>query len=123
MNKLFKYMAIMVMIAFVFIQIYCINYCEKDKNNIIVYNSQNRVHNNKTLKEFSEELNYLSNKSILSANKIDGKWYVKVKIIGNKEELLTELGKLKNYDISDYNINKTPEESSVIVQISAKDGI
>lgn len=123
MNKAYKYIAIIAMIVFVFIQVLCINYYEKDKNNIMVYNSKDTVHNNKTLKEFSDELNYLRNKNILSANKIDGKWYVKIKIIGNKDELLNEIGKLKNYDINDYSINRNIQESSVIVQISEKDGI
>lgn len=122
MNKLCKYMIIIVMIIFVFVQILCINYYEKDKTNIMVYSSRNKVHN-KTLKELSEELNCLNNKNILSANKIDDKWYLKVKIIGNKEELQNELGKLKNYNISDYSINKNAEESSITLQISEKESI
>lgn len=122
MNKLYKYMLIIIMGGFAFIQILCINYNEKDKNNIMVYSSQNKGRN-KTLKELSEDLNCLSNKNILSANKIDNKWYLKVKITGNEEELLNELGKLKNYDISDYSINKNEEESSITLQINEKDSI
>lgn len=122
MNKLYKYMLIIIMIGFAFIQILCINYNEKDKNNIMVYSSQNKG-SNKTLKELSEDLNCLSNKNILSANKTDNKWYLKVKITGNEEELLNELGKLKKYDISDYSINKNQEESSITLQINEKDGI
>lgn len=123
MNKLYKHMIIILMIIFVSAQILCINYYEKDNTNIMVYSSQNKIHNNKTLKELSEELNCLKNKNILSANKIDDKWYLKVKIIGNKEELLNELEKLKKYDVSDYSISKNAEESSITLQISAKDSI
>lgn len=123
MNKLYKNMIIIIMIVLAFIQILCINYYEKDKTNIIVYSSQSNVQNNKTLKEISKELDCLDNKDILSANKINDKWYLKVKIIGNKEELLNELGKLKKYDINDYSINKNAEESSVTLQINEKESI
>jgi hypothetical protein len=110
------------MIIFVFLQIFCINNAEKDKN-INVYNAKNELYNHKSLKQFNEDLNCLKEKNILSANVVDGKWYLKVKINGNKEELLNEISKLKNYDISDYIINKNKDESSIILEISTKESV
>ena len=81
------------------------------------------IYNHKTLKEFNEELNCLKEKNILSANEINEKWYIKVKIQGNKEELLNEISKLENYEISDYIINKNKDENSIVLEISAKESV
>lgn len=123
MNKLFKYILIVVMIIFVFVQIFYINKIDKAKNTKVYNNARNITYNHKTLKEFNEELNCLKEKTILSANETNGKWYIKVKIQGNKEELLNEISKLENYDISDYVINKNKDENSIVLEISAKESI
>lgn len=103
-----------------FLFIYKIN---KEKN-VTVYNSVNRsVIKHKSLKNINEELNCLKEKNILSAKNISGKWYVKFKIQGNKEELLDEISKLKNYEISDYIINKTKGENSIVLEICSRENI
>lgn len=117
MSKVYKNFLIIMIIIFVFVQIFCINIMNKAQN-IKVSSIQNTTHNHKTLRQFSEELNYLKEKTILSANEIDGKWYVKVKIQGSREELLNEISKLKDYDISDFTINKNKDENSIILEIS-----
>jgi len=121
MNKLYKYLLIIVMIAFIFAQVFYINKIDKVKNIKVYNNAQKVIYNHKTLKEFNEELNCLKEKNIVSANEINGKWYIKIKIIGNKEELLNEISKLENYDISDYIINKNKDENSIVLEISAKE--
>ncbi|HEX9027406.1 MAG TPA: hypothetical protein VF839_13195 [Clostridium sp.] len=121
MNKLYKYLLIIVMIAFIFAQVFYINKIDKAKNIKVYNNAQKVIYNHKTLKEFNEELNCLKEKNIVSANEINGKWYIKIKIIGNKEELLNEISKLENYDISDYIINKNKDENSIVLEISAKE--
>jgi uncharacterized membrane protein len=125
MNKLFKYILIIVMIVFVFVQIFYINKIDKAKNNKVYNNAQKVIYNNnnKTLKEFNEELNCLKEKTILSANEINKKWYIKVKIQGNKEELLNEISKLENYEISDYIINRNKDENSIVLEISSKESV
>jgi hypothetical protein len=123
MNKLFKYIFIVVMIIFVFVQIFYINKIDKSKNTKVYNNAQKITYNHKTLKQFNEELNCLKEKTILSANETNGKWYIKVKIQGNKEDLLNEISKLENYDISDYIINKSKDENSIVLEISAKESV
>ena len=121
MNKLYKYLLIIVMIIFVFAQVFYINKIYKAKNIKEYNNAQKIIYKHKTLKEFNEEINCLKEKKILSANETNGKWHIKIKIIGNKEELLNEMSKLKNYNINDYVINKNKDENSIVLEISAKE--
>ena len=123
MNKVFKYILIIITIIFVFVQIFYISKIYKSKNAKVYNNAQKVSYNHKTLKEFNEELNCLKEKNILSANETNGKWYIKVKIQGNKEELLREISKLESYDISDYIINKNKDENSIVLEISPKESI
>ena len=101
-----------IMITFIFVQVYYINKYNKEKN-VVVYNAQNRIVNHKTLKEFNEELSCLKEKNIIAANQINKEWYIKVKLQGTKEELLNEISKLKNYNISDYIISRSKEKNSI----------
>lgn len=119
MNKFYKYGLIVFMIVLSFAQIICINTSKKG-NNINVYNTQNYKYNNKSFKEINNELNCLKDKKVLSATKINGRWFVKLEISGKKEELLNEILKLKNYNISNYIINKNEKGNSVILEINAK---
>jgi len=121
MNKLYKYIVIIVMIVLAIAQVFYIIKIDKGKNIKVYNNAQKIIYNHKTLKEFNEELNCLKEKTILSANEINEKWYVKIKIEGNKEELLNEISKLENYNISDYIINKNKDENSIVLEISVKD--
>lgn len=123
MNKLFKYILIIIMIIFVFAQIFYINKIDKEKNTKVYNNAQKVVSNHKTLKEFNDELNCLKGKTILSANETNGKWYIKVKIQGNREELLNGISKLESYEISDYIINKNKDENSIVLEISSKESV
>lgn len=122
MNRLYKNILILVIIILAFVQIICINIMNKVKN-IKVSNMQNITYNHKTLKEFNDELNCLKEKRILSANEVNGKWYVKVKVEGKREELLNEISKLGTYNISDFIINKNQDENSVILEISSKESV
>ena len=121
MNKLYKYIVIIVMIVLVISQVFYIINMGKEKNIKVYNNAKKVIYNHKTLKEFNEELNCLKEKTILSANEINKKWYIKIKIEGNKEELLNEISKLENYNISDYIINKNKDKNSIVLEISAKD--
>lgn len=121
MNKLYKYIVITVMIVLVITQVFYIININKVKNIKVYNNAQKIIYNHKTFKEFNEELNCLKEKNVLSANEINEKWYIKIKIEGNKEELLNEISKLENYNISDYIINKNKDENSIVLEISVKD--
>ena len=121
MNKLYKYIVIIVMIVLVISQVFYIINMGKEKNIKVYNNAKKVIYNHKTLKEFNEELNCLKEKTILSANEINKKWYIKIKLEGNKEELLNEISKLENYNISDYIINKNKDKNSIVLEISTKD--
>lgn len=122
MNKMCKY-SLIIMTALMIMQFLFIYKINKEKN-ITVYNSVNRpVIKEKSLKNINEELNCLKGKNIISAKNIKGKWYFKFKIQGNKEELLGEISKLKNYEISDYIINRTKDENSIVLEICSKENI
>ena len=121
MNKLYKYIVIIVMIVLVISQVFYIINMGKEKNIKVYNNAKKVIYNHKTLKEFNEELNCLKEKTILSANEINKKQYIKIKIEGNKEELLNEISKLENYNISDYIINKNKDKNSIVLEISVKD--
>lgn len=121
MNRIYKRVLIIIMTIIVVLQVFFINKKNKE-NDIAVYNNVNKtIINHKTLKDFNEELSCLKEKNILSANEINGKWYVKLKIQGNKEELESEISKLKNYEICDYIINRNKEENSIVVEICSKE--
>ncbi|OCB00331.1 hypothetical protein [Clostridium beijerinckii] len=122
MNRLLKHIILSIMIILAFTQILCINNIKK-ANNIKVYNYQNKFYDHKTLKQINRDLDCLNEKNILSANEKDGKWHVKIKISGSKDDLLNELPKLKNYDVNNYIIDKNKNETSIILDISTKESV
>lgn len=123
MNKIYKNVLIIMLAIIAIFQVFFINKINKEKNVIVYSNVNSTVINHKSLKDINEELSCLKEKNILSANEINGKWYVKVKIQGNKEELLSEISKLKNYEISDYIINRTNGENSIMLEICSRENI
>lgn len=121
MNRMYKKVLIIIMFIIAICQVFFINKINKEKN-IAVYNNVDRIIiNHKSLKDLNEELSCLKEKKILSANEVNGKWYVKVKLQGNREELEGEMSKLSNYEICDYIINKTKEENSIVLEICSKE--
>ncbi len=122
MIKIFKYILIIIMGVLMFSQTFFINIINKEKD-VAVYNVNKTITKYKSLKEINEELSCLKEKNILSANKIDGKWHVKVKIQGSKEELLDEITKFKKYEISDYIITRSKGENAIVLEISSKESL
>ncbi|OOM81003.1 hypothetical protein CLPUN_11630 [Clostridium puniceum] len=122
MSKIVKYVLIIIMIMLMAAQTFFINKANKEKD-VSVYNVKSTITKYKSLKEINEELSCLKEKNILSANEINGKWYVKIKIEGDKQELLDEVSKIKNYEIRDYIITKNRGENSVVLEISAKESV
>jgi hypothetical protein len=108
------------LIILVFVQIFCINTIEREKN-INACSTQNYKYNNKTITEITNDLSWLKDKTVLSATETDGKWHMKVKIDGNKDELLDKISKLKDYDVSNFIVSKNEKENYVVLEISAKE--
>ncbi|MFW2487602.1 hypothetical protein [Clostridium chromiireducens] len=122
MSKILKNIVAFILGAVVFVQIYCIN-IKKNEKNIKVYNTLDNTQKHKALNELYEELSCIEEKDIIAANKRDNVWYLKIKISGNKEELLNDISKLRNYDISDYEISKKEDKCNIVLEISAKESI
>lgn len=77
----------------------------------------------KDLLDFNEELGFLEKMKILSANKIDGDWHIKLQIEGDKEHIIGELSKLKIYNINSYSIKHVNNINEVIVEIIDKNNV
>lgn len=122
MIKTFKYILIITMVILMISQTFFINKINKEKD-VAVYNVKKTITKYKSLKEINEELSCLKEKNILAANKIDGKWHVKVKIQGSKQELLDEITKFKKYEISDYIITRSKGENAIVLDISSKESM
>lgn len=122
MIKIFKYILIITMAILMISQTFFINKINKEKD-VAVYKDNRIITKYKSLKQINEELSCLKEKNILSANKIDGKWHVKVKVQGSKQELLDEISKLKKYEISDYIITRSKGENAVVLEISSKESM
>ena len=122
MIKIFKYILIITMVILMISQTFFINKINKEKD-VAVYNVNRTITKYKSLKEINEELSCLKEKSILSANEIAGKWHVKVKIQGSKQELLDEITKFKKYEISDYVITRSKGENSIVLEISSEESV
>ena len=120
MNKLCRYILNILMIIFILVQVFYINKINKAKS-IRVYKAENIIYKHKSFKEINAELDCLKEKNIVSGNIINAKWIIKVKIEGSKEELLNEILKLKNYDISNYIISRNKGKNAIILEISPKE--
>lgn len=118
MNKKIMRILLIVLVTTVFLQVF---YSRKlsSQNNIVVYNTKSVY--NKTLREMNLELNCLSEKNIISASEVNGKWHIELKLEGEKQEILEELTKLKKYNISNFVINKDENEKSIIIEISSNE--
>ena len=71
----------------------------------------------KDLSILKNELNCLEKCKIISAENDKSKWKVKIKITGEKEEILNEMINLQKYEITSYCIKKNSNESSVILEM------
>ncbi|GAA0075946.1 hypothetical protein UT300005_03240 [Clostridium sp. CTA-5] len=117
---------IIVIIIFAFIQVLGLYYM-KSNNEVINFNESNKVvtqnEKHKTLKEFNDELKEIDKINILEGSKSDGKWYMKVSIEGQREEILECLSYLKGYAINDYVIEHNKDKSSLIIELSENNKI
>lgn len=120
MSKLYKYILIIAMSILILAQVFYINKINKEKN-VVICNTENLIHKYKSFKEINRELDCLNDKNIVAGNIINGKCIIKVKIQGSKEELLNEISKLTNYDISDYIISRSKDKNAIILEISPKE--
>ncbi|WP_160688819.1 hypothetical protein [Clostridium sp. C2-6-12] len=123
MNKIYKNILILIMVVIASVQGWFISNINKQKNIVVCNNINSEIINNKSLKDINEELSCLNDKNILSANEVNGKWYVKVKIKGDKDKLVQEISKLKNYEINDYFINRVKGENFIVLDICSKENI
>lgn len=97
---------------------------------LFIYNCSNKTKvqttyinkvNYRSLSEFNNELALLSNKEIISAKEENNKWFITLKLTGDKESILEDLYKLKKYKINDYVINYNSNEVTIRIEITDKE--
>lgn len=60
--------------------------------------------NEKTIEEINEELNQITNGQIISCDKYDNRWSIKLKVEGEKKEIENTINDIDNFIINGYNI-------------------
>lgn len=86
----------------------------EEVNNTIVHDET------KNIKSLYEELGYINKEEIISAQKENDVWNIKIMIDGNTDNIINEISKLKDLKILNYSIRKNLDEKCVIVEISGK---
>ena len=75
------------------------------------------MNNLNNLSELKKELSILNNCIILNAYNDNGRWCIKLKLYGDKQDILNEMNKLESYDIKNYIISKNNTKYYVIMDI------
>ena len=64
-----------------------------------------------------QDISRINNVNITEATQDEERCYLKVKIIGNKDDILEGLSGLTGYNINGYNISHTASNNSLILEI------
>lgn len=71
----------------------------------------------KDLSTLNNELSCLKMCQLISATNDKTKWKVKVKLTGNRNDILNQMVNLQKYEITSYYIKKNSEESYVVLEM------
>lgn len=102
-----------------FIQI-SLDYMLSKEQEDLQYESQfeeNRSIKYKDLSTLNNELSCLKMCELISACNDKSKWKVKVKLTGDKAEILNEMINMQKYEITSYYIRKNCEERFVVLEM------
>ena len=114
-DNLRRYICVIIVIS-IPIQLY-LNYMLKRKINEKPVISNVCEVKYKDLTQLNKELSFLNNYIILNANKDNNIWYIKLKLYGNRQEIIEEMKKLETYKVKNYIIIKNNTENCVIMDI------
>lgn len=93
---------------------------KSDENDIIKNYSIENTKKVKYIEEIEKDLNSIKNLNIESYNKVDDKWNISCSISGKKEEVLSFLDKLNNYNIKNYSLEYEKENVVLYLEIISK---
>lgn len=119
MKKINRKIFGIILIIFSFLQIL---YICRFKNKTLPV--QNKTYEEKVLhvkeKDFYtiiQDINKINNVNITEATEDQGVYYIKVKLSGDKDNIMQGLSGLRSYNINEYNINHTASNNSLILEI------
>lgn len=90
---------------------------EKEKMNSITGTHKNTSIKYKTLSKLNNELSCLKMCNLIGANNDGEKWKVKIKMSGDRKNILSEMISLKKYEITSYRIVKNNDENFIVLEM------
>ena len=90
---------------------------EKEKMNSITDTHKNTSIKYKTLSKLNNELSCLKICNLIGASNDGEKWKVKIKMSGDRKNILSEMINLKKYEITSYRIVKNNDENFIVLEM------
>ena len=90
---------------------------EKEEMNSIADIHKNISIKYKTLSKLNNELSCLKICNLIGASNDGEKWKVKIKMSGDRKNILSEMISLKKYEITSYRIVKNNDENFIILEM------
>ena len=90
---------------------------EKEKMNSITGTHKNTSIKYKTLSKLNNELSCLKICNLIGASNDGEKWKVKIRMSGDRKNILSEMINLKKYEITSYRIVKNNDENFIILEM------
>lgn len=119
MKRIFIKIICLILILFSVIQVQINSKFAREKEEM---NSIADIHKNisikyKTLSKLNNELSCLKICNLIGASNDGEKWKVKIKMSGDRKNILSEMINLKKYEITSYRIVKNNDENFIILEM------
>ncbi|WP_411167930.1 hypothetical protein ACH36K_12395 [Clostridium sp. MB05] len=108
---------VVIVITFIQVSIFIFS---KEKSNKEEIQCITEVKNVKYIKDIENELSSMNNSRILSYNKKENEWNIRCILKGNKEEIISNLKKIDNYYILNYNLNYKENSIELEMELISK---
>lgn len=108
---------VVIVITFIQVSIFIFS---KEKSNKEEIQCITEVKNVKYIKDIEDELSSMNNSRILSYNKKENDWNIRCILKGNKEEIISNLKKIDNYYILNYNLNYKENSIELEMELISK---
>lgn len=119
MKRIFIKIICLILILFSVIQVQINSKFAREKEEM---NSIADIHKNisikyKTLSKLNNELSCLKICNLIGASNDGEKWKVKIRMSGDRKNILSEMINLKKYEITSYRIVKNNDENFIILEM------
>ena len=108
---------VVIVITFIQVSIFIFS---KEKSNKEEIQCITEVKNVKYIKDIENELSSMNNSKILSYNKKENDWNIRCILKGSKEEIISDLKKIDNYYILNYNLNYKENSIELEMELISK---